>query len=90
MQDMSATELNYDPLKRFGRHLAEVRRSKGFSQEGLALESGLARSYVSGVERGVRNLSLVNICVLAEALKCSPARLMEFSTSCEPDQDERS
>ncbi len=74
-------ELDYDPLKRFGRHLAAQRRSQGMSQERLALESGLARSYVSAVERGLRNVSLKNICLLAETLDVPPARLLEFSTA---------
>jgi transcriptional regulator with XRE-family HTH domain len=47
-------ELDYDPRKHFGRHLAAPRRSKDLSQERLALESGVARSYLSGVERGLR------------------------------------
>lgn len=79
-------ELNYDPLKRFGRHLAELRRAKGISQERLALESGLARSYLSGIERGVRNLSLMNICILAQTLQLPPARLLEFSVDPESEQ----
>lgn len=77
-------ELHYDPLKRFGRHLAALRQAKNISQERLALESGLARSYLSGIERGVRNVSLVNICILAETLQLPPARLLEFSTALDP------
>lgn len=79
-------ELNYDPLKRFGRHLAELRRAQGISQERLALDSGLARSYLSGIERGIRNVSLVNICVLADTLQFPPARLLEFSTAPDPEE----
>ena len=41
-----------DPLKDFGNRLVEIRKSQGISQEKLALESGIARSYLSGVERG--------------------------------------
>jgi len=50
-------------------------------EAGLALESGLARSYLGGVERGQRNIALVNICKLAQALEISPAVLMEFPLS---------
>lgn len=64
--------------KLFGLRLVVVRKSRGLSQEDLALESGLARSYLSGVERGVRNISLVNICRLAAALKVGPDELMRF------------
>jgi transcriptional regulator with XRE-family HTH domain len=42
------------------------------------LESGIARSYLGGVERGQRNIALVNICRLAAALDISPAKLMMF------------
>lgn len=68
-----------DPRPLFGKHLAQVRRAKGWSQEKLALESGLARSYLGGVERGQRNIALVNICKLAQALEIPPADLMEFA-----------
>lgn len=68
-----------DPRVLFGRRLAELRRAKGWSQEKLALESGLARSYLGGVERGQRNIALVNICKLAETLGVSLPELMKFS-----------
>lgn len=70
---------NEDPRVLFGKHLAKLRRSKGWSQEKLALESGLARSYLGGVERGQRNIALVNICRLAHALDMQPAVLMKFA-----------
>ena len=63
----------------FGRRLAELRKLQGLSQEGLALESGIARSYLGGVERGQRNIALVNICKLAAALKVDPSELLRFS-----------
>jgi len=66
-----------DPRTIFGQRLAEVRKAQGFSQESLALESGLARSYLGGVERGQRNIALLNIYRLAKALKVSPAHLLE-------------
>lgn len=55
-------------LVRFGRRVRELRKKKGMSQEALALEAGLDRSYVGGVERGERNISLINIEKLARAL----------------------
>ncbi len=61
----------------FGRQVAELRRRAGLSQEALALESGLARSYLGGVERGQRNIALINICRLAKALRVRPSRLLE-------------
>lgn len=67
-----------DPRILFGQRLAEVRKQKGWSQEALALETGMARSYLSGVERGQRNIALLNICKLAETLGVSPSILMKF------------
>ena len=61
--------------QRFGAHLRRLRSSKGLSQEALALGSGLDRSYVGGVERGERNVSLVNIHRIAEALQVKPGEL---------------
>ena len=61
---------------RFGRKLREVRASKNVSQEKLAELAGLHRTYVSSVERGERNISLVNIEHLAKALGVPMADLM--------------
>ena len=57
------------------------RVEKGWSQERLALESGLARSYLGGVERGQRNIALLNIYKLAEALAVTPGSLMDSAAA---------
>jgi transcriptional regulator with XRE-family HTH domain len=62
-----------DPLSIFGTKLREIRTEKHVSQEELAFIAGLDRTYVSGVERGVRNISLKNIYKLAIALNVEPA-----------------
>lgn len=67
-----------DPKTQFGKRLAVCRKARGWSQEKLSLESGIARSYLGGVERGQRNIALVNICRLADALDIAPAKLMMF------------
>lgn len=70
--------MEYDPLQLFGLHLIQLRKVHGWSQERLALESGLARSYVGGIERGQRNIALINICILAETLGVTPSELLNF------------
>ena len=52
----------------FGKRLRELRKARGLSQEALAHACHLDRTYVGGVERGERNVSLVNIERLAAAL----------------------
>ena len=60
----------------FGKLLRAKRNSLGISQEELAFQSGLHRTYVGSVERGERNLSLENIFVFAKALACKPSDLI--------------
>ena len=57
--------------KNFGDRVRELRKQKGLSQEGLALACNLDRTYIGGVERGERNISIVNIYRLVEALGVS-------------------
>jgi ribosome-binding protein aMBF1 (putative translation factor) len=63
-------------LVRFGQRLRAVRQEKGVSQEKLADLAGLHRTYVSSVERGQRNISLLNIERLASALGVKLVDLM--------------
>lgn len=66
-----------DPRKIFGQRIAILRKARGWSQEQLSLESGLARSYLGGVERGQRNISLVNIYRLADSLSLPASALFQ-------------
>jgi len=56
------------PREIFGRNLRILRRLKDVSQEQLALNANLSRTYVSEVERGARNVSIDNMALLADAL----------------------
>ncbi len=65
-----------DDIKaRFGHRLRELRQARGISQEELAFRAGLHRTYVSSAERGQRNVSLVNLEKLSEALELEIADL---------------
>jgi transcriptional regulator with XRE-family HTH domain len=64
-------------LKSFGEAVRARRQALGLSQEALADVSGLHRTYIGGIERGERNVSLLNIARLAEALDTTPGRLID-------------
>lgn len=62
-------------LKKFGDNVRARREAQDLSQEQLAERADLDRTYISGVERGVRNLSLISVVRIAKALKTSAAEL---------------
>jgi transcriptional regulator with XRE-family HTH domain len=64
-------------LSAFGAAVRRYRTRLGISQEELAERSALHRTYLSGVERGERNLGLVNVYRIAKALKVPTAELFE-------------
>lgn len=66
-----------DYLKILGGRIRERRKSLGFSQEDLAHESGLDRSYVGRVERGQHNLTVLALMKLCDAMRCDIASLTE-------------
>ncbi|MBB6521042.1 helix-turn-helix domain-containing protein [Pseudoteredinibacter isoporae] len=69
------------PCPEFGAYLRELRKEAGYTQESFADAADFDRTYVSGVERGERNVSLVNICRFADALRIHPSKLFEFYKS---------
>lgn len=73
MKRTSAKKIRKD----FGKKLRQLRMAQGFSQEGLSLAAKLDRTYIGSVERGERNISLVNICKIASALGVSPKEFFE-------------
>lgn len=64
-------------LLAFGQHLKQLRVAQGLSQEQLGLIAELDRTYISGIERGVRNVSLANIFRIAKALDLPAAALFQ-------------
>lgn len=66
-----------DPRTIFGKRVRELRLEMRLSQEKLAELADLHRNYVGGVERGERNVSLLNIVKLAHGLSVRPAKLVE-------------
>lgn len=74
-KSIPARMLEIDPKREFGTAVRENRNRLGLSQETLAERANLHRTYISGVEQGVRNLSLESISKLARALEISIAAL---------------
>jgi transcriptional regulator with XRE-family HTH domain len=66
-----------DVRRRVGLNVKKFRAERGLSQEELAFECGLHRTYVSGVERGVRNPTVVVLEKIAKALKVATSLLLE-------------
>jgi transcriptional regulator with XRE-family HTH domain len=66
-----------DPLVQFGARVRKFRTEAKLSQEDLAELTDLHRNYVSQIECGRRNLSLLNILKLAKALKMPASKLIE-------------
>ena len=64
-------------LRRFGLNVARVRESKGLSQEKLAEKADIDRTYLSGIERGVRNTGIKTVIRLSKALDVGVEKLCE-------------
>jgi transcriptional regulator with XRE-family HTH domain len=73
----------------FGRRVRQLRKAKGVSQEAFAHEIKIDRSYFGSIERGERNVSLDNICLIAKGLGVAPAELLRFDAlnETEPQAD---
>ena len=65
-----------DIRQKFGHRVRGLRKAKGLSQEAFADECGLDRTYISGIERGKRNVALRNIELIARALGMTISELM--------------
>lgn len=65
--------------KQLGFNVQRLRYERGWSQEDLAFESGLHRTYVSGIERGVRNPTVTIVAKLAKTFGVPPSVLLDPS-----------
>jgi transcriptional regulator with XRE-family HTH domain len=64
-------------LDQFGQNVRKLRAEKGLSQEALAEKADLDPTYISGIERGVRNPSLLSIVRIAKALGTDSGSLFQ-------------
>jgi transcriptional regulator with XRE-family HTH domain len=63
--------------KRFGEKVRELRKARGYSQEEFAFACGLHRTYIGCIERGEKNITIVNIEKIAKALKVNSEELFD-------------
>lgn len=72
-----------DMRQRVGNNVRKFRKERGLSQEAFAFECGLHRTYISGVERGIRNPTVLVLEQIATALQVPASRLLEDTAEAE-------
>jgi transcriptional regulator with XRE-family HTH domain len=65
-------------LKKIGKRIRKLRLEESLSQEKLAFQSNLDRTYIGSVERGERNIAIINLNKIAKALNISVSKLLEI------------
>ena len=63
-------------LKRLGEAVRAARKARALSQEALAHAAGIDRSHMGKIERGERNVTLLNVIRIAKAMGCKPSDLL--------------
>ncbi len=79
--------LNNHLLKAFGNRIRHIRTEQGISQEKLAEKAGLHRTYIGMIERGEKNITLLNIIKISSALNIDLKNLFEFDISFEKENN---
>jgi transcriptional regulator with XRE-family HTH domain len=72
-----------DMRRLVGRNFARIRRSLGLTQEEVAERSGFSQQYISGLEQGRRNPTLVSLFELAQAIHSTPIDLIRPSSTAD-------
>lgn len=67
-----------DIRRQVGRNVKRIRKERGWSQEQLAFESGLHRTYIGGIERGARNPTILTLARLAKTLEVPVDQLIKW------------
>lgn len=67
-------------IKEFGLRIKQLRLARNLSQEKLSFATGFHRTYIGMIERGERNISLVNMAVFAKVFEMNISILLDFSS----------
>jgi len=73
---MSYSEEERSLLVKLGNNIRKYRKAKGWSQEELAFQAGLDRTYIGSIERGERNVAALNLVKIAKVLEVSVGELL--------------
>lgn len=73
----SYTPKEQELLNQIGKRIRLIRLNSGLSQEKLAFACNLDRTYIGSVERGERNISVINLCKISSALKIDSYQLLK-------------
>jgi DNA-binding XRE family transcriptional regulator len=78
LKDMKNTYSEKDRkfLKKLGENVRKYREQKEYSQEELAYQAGLDRTYISGIERGERNISVITLKKITDVLKIETHKIL--------------
>ncbi len=76
--ETSYTKKEQEFLIKLGNKIRQLRTNIGLSQEKLSFECNLDRTYIGSVERGERNISVINLKKIATALNTNLSELLEF------------
>jgi transcriptional regulator with XRE-family HTH domain len=71
--------INEELVKEFGLRVRQLRSEKNISQEKLSFATGFHRTYIGMIERGERNISLINMAVFAKVFEISISELLDFN-----------
>jgi transcriptional regulator with XRE-family HTH domain len=77
MERESSKSASVSELARIGAAIRSIRTEQAISQENLAHLAGIDRSHMGKIERGERNVTILNIVRIATALSCAPSELLK-------------
>ena len=70
------TTFEAEPAQAFGEAVRAARKAQGISQEELAALAGIERSHMGKIERGERNITLLNLVRIAQTLNCRLSEIL--------------
>lgn len=80
---MSGRSVARDPLKVLGATIRRIRKERGLTQNQLGALAETHGNYIGLIERGERNISALNVCYLAAALRVLPSELWQDVTAAD-------